>query len=644
VISPETILAVRERTDILAVVGEHVPSLKRRGRSFVGLCPFHKEKSPSFHVNPDRGFYHCFGCKESGSAIDFVMKLEGATFPEAVRSLAERLGLSVEETHAAPTEVDRQKRQKDDLYAVSQLAAVFFEQQLRDHPDREYALAELDRRGLRPSFAGGHGGPEVDQALQAFRIGYAPPEWDGLAKFVRAQGISPLTAETAGLLAPRTSGAGHYDRFRHRLMFAVVDPQGRVLAFSGRALEPHPSEKRDPSDKPAKYINSPETPIYTKGAMLFGIHAARHAIRSAGEAVVVEGNFDVVSLHARGITNVVAPLGTAFTLEQAKLLRRFASDVVLLFDADAAGRKAVAASAAPLAEAGLSVRVAALPDGRDPDEVVRERGPEAIAYALEVARDITAYKLDSLLDTSFAQSDAFERMRRIEEVGRILATAPSPIVRALHKSYADQLAGRLDLVRSGPDAFRALEQVVRRAAAEAPRPAPKVVRPGLPEEGNEPVVQTARPAEARIHPRDPALAARREIVGALIECPALLEDPEVAWCVDLLAGPSVLLVRAVREAWDPVRRRLDPIEFLEKIDPVYHDFARSRLGGPVHGSDQEAKGYLLATAEKLKSLLRRAETESLARENYKVDDDFETLAERAREASLIAQAQHKKLK
>jgi DNA primase len=643
VISPETILAVRERTDILAVIGEHVPSLKRRGRSFVGLCPFHKEKSPSFHVNPDRGFYHCFGCKESGSAIDFVMRIEGATFPEAVRSLAERIGLDIEESRVAPTEVDRQKRQKEDLYSVSQLAAVFFEQQLREHPDREYALAELDRRGLRPGFAGGSGDADVEQALQAFRIGYAPPEWDGLAKFLRAQGISPLTAETAGLLAPRSTGAGHYDRFRHRLMFAVVDPQGRVVAFSGRALAPHPSEpKKD--DKPAKYINSPETPIYTKGAMLFGIHAARHAIRSASEAIVVEGNFDVVSLHARGVANVVAPLGTAFTHEQAKLLRRFAPNVVLLFDGDSAGKKAVLLSQEPLAEAGLQTRVATLPEGKDPDEIVRERGPDAIVDLVSAARGLSAYQLENLLDASFAQSDAYERARRVGEVAKILRADTDPLVRAMHKSYADQLAGRLDLVRS-PDAFRALEASVRKAVADLPPPPPKPVRPRLPEEGELPP-PPASPKDARIAARVAGAAERREILGALIEFPTLLDDPEVSRTLEqnLLTGGSVRVIVALRNAWDSSAKRLDVSEFLAQIDTIFHDFVGSRLGGPQHESEAEAKGYLLGNAEKLKSLLRIVETENLARENYKADDDFETMAGRAREATLIAQARHKKLR
>lgn len=619
------------------MVGEHVPTLKRRGKSYVGLCPFHKEKSPSFHVNPDRGFYHCFGCKESGTAIDFVMKLEGATFPEAVRSLAERLGLEVDESREAPTEGDRQKRHKDDLYSVSQLAAVFFETQLREHPDRELALEELARRGLRPSWAGGANDADADEALQAFRLGYAPPEWDGLARFLKAQGISPLVAETAGLLVPKSSGAGHYDRFRHRLMFAVVDPQSRVVAFSGRALAPHPSDTRR-DDKPAKYINSPETPIYTKGAMLFGVHAARHAIRAAEEAVVVEGNFDVVSLHARGVTNVVAPLGTAFTLEQAKLLRRFAPAVVLLFDGDAAGKKAVRLSQAPLREAGLSVRVATLPEGTDPDELVREKGADAVREVVAQARGMTEHLIEEALDASFVSADAYERVRRVEQVAQILRDEPNPLVRSMFKSYADQLAGRLDLQRS-PEAFRTLEQTVRRAVADKPPPPPKSRRPGLPEEGDHAPSQQ-RPAEARIARRVSGAAERREIIGALIEHPGLLDDEEVDAMLqqDVVKGPSVHLVVALREAWDRRAGRLDSVEFLAQIEEAFHSFVASRLAAPLHESEEDAKRHLLKNAKQLKSLLLGEEAENLARENYKPEIEWETQTELAKEAASRVKA------
>src|SRR5262245_4435210 len=288
-ISPETIALVKERTDIVALVGETV-KLTRRGRSFLGLCPFHKEKTPSFHVNPERGFFHCFGCKESGGAVDFVMKIDGLTFPEAVRVLAERAGIEVTETatDASVREAAAARKAKEDLYAVNHLAATFFERALWGGPGAEphraahHARAELDRRGMvlpaggasglahRPDDAADEEATGWLDAVQAFRIGYAPPNCDALGSFLRQQGISASAAEKVGLLVPRQSGSGHYDRFRHRLMFAVIDVLGRVVAFSGRALaDPTPEElarigitPRDATDPPAKYINSPESPIY----------------------------------------------------------------------------------------------------------------------------------------------------------------------------------------------------------------------------------------------------------------------------------------------------------------------------------------------------------------------------------------------
>ncbi len=654
-ISPETIAVIRERTDILAVVTEHVPSLRRRGRSFVGLCPFHKEKTPSFHVNPDRGFFHCFGCKESGSAIDFVMKLEGSTFPEAVRALAERAGIEIERSSAPAPEIDRQRRQKEDLYAVSQLAAVFFEAQLREHPEREYALAELDRRGLRPSWAGGRTGEAgaglVDDTVQAFRLGYAPPQWDGLAQFLRAQGVSSMAAESVGLLVPRSSGAGHYDRFRHRLMFAVVDPQGRVVAFSGRALPPLPEERtshisQDRADAPPKYLNSPESPIYTKGHTLFGIHQARHAIRSEGEAIVVEGNFDVVSLHARGITNVVAPLGTAFTLEQAKLLRRFAPGITLLFDGDAAGKKAARLSREPSRDAGLSVKVATLPEGTDPDEIVRRKGETGIRELLDQSKGMLEYLIDCEFDETFTSADAHERVKRVERIVQLLREEKDPLVHSMAKTYADQVAGRLDIVRS-PEAFRALEHSVRRALAQAPPrllPAHRqeVETEPAPDDGRPP--PGTRPKDARISPKVPGAAERRAMVGALIEHPSLLGDPAVCEALGGLSGPSVQLVSALRRAWDPTHSRLDTGEFLAQIDKTFHIFVASRIAGPTHESEDDAKRDLLENANKLKRLLLTQEHENLARENYKPDNDWETSTELAREADQRVRARMRGLK
>ncbi len=649
-IPPEVIAAVRDRTNIVAVIQESVPSLKRRGRSFVGLCPFHQEKTGSFHVNADRGFFHCFGCKESGSVIDFLMKHDGYTFPEAVRALAERAGIVIEERNYDPAERDaaaRQKKQKDDLYAVNALAATYWESELREHPMREYALAELARRGLVPG-----NDKTADDALQAFRIGYAPPGWDGLAMFLKAQGVSPIAAESVGLLVPRSSGSGHYDRFRHRLMFAVVDPQGRVIAFSGRALaeipeEPgqpgHPStEKKDP---PPKYINSPESPIYTKGSALFGLYQARHAIRAEDCAVLVEGNFDVVSLHARGVQHVVAPLGTAFTVDQAKLLRRFCSNVTLLFDGDRAGQKATRLSRDPCKQAGIRARVATLPEGVDPDDFARTKGIEALSQVLSQARGMLDHLIEESLDESFVAADAFERSARAEYVSKLLAEEDDHLTRATLKMRVDYLAGRLDLhglalrrddsVRSDP--FRALLDKVRKDAAVA---------------GPRPVMQNADRRTARIQPRAPGSEQRKAMVGALIEYPELLDFPDVTAFLDLLEGVSAQVAAGVAKArilaasnetgpestrsgsegTNKEEKTINASVFLAQIPEAIHPFAFERLAAPEHDTVDLARESFLNNGAKLRNVILERETVEIAREQEKVLGDDEAEMRLARDA------------
>lgn len=649
-IPPETIALVRERTDILAIIQEAVPSLKRRGRSFVGLCPFHKEKTPSFHVNPDRGFFHCFGCKEAGSAIDFLIKHEGYTFPEAVRALAERAGIAVEETREGGnfTEAERQKKAKEDLYAVSALAATFYEDQLRRHLERDYALEELAKRGLEPGKSG-----KIDDVLQQFRIGYAPPAWDGLTAFLRQQGVSPTAAVEVGLLVPRSSGSGYYDRFRHRLMFAVIDPQGRVVAFSGRALRDLPAPEPPPTEgnrsalrfvnpaaskdagPPPKYINSPESPIYTKGQMLFGIHQARHSIRQQEKAILVEGNFDVVSLHARGIDNVVAPLGTAFTTEQAKLLRRFAPTLVFLFDGDAAGKKAVRVSADAVREAGMTARVANLPDGVDPDELSRTRGAEAISDLVARARGLREALIEMELDGTFVQADVFERVERVERIRRLISEEEDQIVRMELYSYADHAVsarldlhgmrvGRDDIHESGP--FAALQKSIRRdeAAARARGEAPR----------------TITPKDARVQQKDPGPMLRFEIVGCLLDFPHLLDDVEVAEQLSFLEGPAVMAIASLRRAWKGEEKRLDVDAFLAAIPPSMLRPIQKRLADPEWEQDAGAKEHLLDSAKQLKRLLLSQEAAQITRETYRAQGDWDAEAELLREAAERLRTKH----
>lgn len=651
-ISPETILLVRERTDIVAVIQESVPTLKRKGRVFVGLCPFHKERTPSFQVNQERGFFHCFGCKESGSVLDFVMKHDGLTFPEAVRLLAERGGIEVVEDTGPRTDADRLKKQRDDLFAVNHVAATFFEEQLRAHPHGHYAVDELAHRGIAPD----------NDAVGAFRIGYAPSGWDGLATYLRAQGVSASAAEQVGLLVPRSGGSGHYDRFRHRLMFAVMDVQGRVVAFSGRALAPVPEEREREGakhDPPPKYINSPESPIYSKGQSLFGLHQGRQAIRQTERAILVEGNFDVVALHARGMQNVVAPLGTAFTADQAKLLLRFAPYAVFLFDADAAGQKAVRASRDACRKTGLVARVGTLPRDengvfyKDPDELARARGIGAVEECVARARGMLEHLLEQALDETFAAADAYERAARLEHVGRLLAEEDDPLVRSIAKTHADYLASRLDVVRVAPgrEAFRALEQNVRTALRAAPpRPEPRP-EPRAPADGRDGREERAREPREPREPRDPvASRLKAAMVGAVLDFPELLADPAMDSHLALLDGHAAqtlaALGRALRAPGAGGRAatgnsRFDAPEFLSEIGALdgggagsrLHAFVASRLAAPEMESLEQARQVLEESAARLRKLELERETVETSRYIRERASAWEEEVELAREVA-----------
>lgn len=639
-IAQETIALVKDRTDLVALIGESV-RLVRRGRSFTGLCPFHKEKTPSFHVNPERGFYHCFGCKKTGSAIDFLMEQEGQSFTEAVRTLAARAGIEVSEnsTDAERREADAKRREKDDLYAVNHLAATFFEHSLRGGPGRaphplvHYAQEELARRGLSLPLEGDALNPIAD-TLQAFRIGYAPYGWDNLSTYLKQQGRRPSDAERVGLLVPRTSGSGFYDRFRHRLMFAVTDVHGRVIAFSGRVL-PEPSAAElaklgiaahapaSDGGAPAKYINSPESPIYTKGEHLFGLHQARQAIRQSEHAIVVEGNFDVVSLHARGIPNVVAPLGTAFTLTQAKLLRRFAQKVTLLFDGDAAGKKATRASRMPCAEAGLSAKVAVLPQGTDPDELCRRRGPDAIKSLVSHAKGMLEYLLDDALHgEGFQGTSLSEQQMRIQAVLKLLREENDPNIRAAAKLYADRLAANMMIHGQAPADLRQLERLVE-GALSGHREAYESARP--------PIVT---PERARSPVREDQLGLT--ILGALLDFPELLDDAQVAQAINVLDGDPVLATFAMRRCKTD-QKSLDAIEFLAQIPRSIHSFAAGRLSSPVFEAVGEAKAAVFENARKLELLsLKREKAAGVEKPNQ-----AEALGDHAAVEAMLREAQRR---
>lgn len=641
VIAQQTIERVREQTNLVELIGESV-KLERRGRSHVGLCPFHQEKSPSFHVNEERGFYHCFGCKASGDAIKFVQQTEGLEFHEAIRRLAERLGIEVVDdlSEAERRQHQAQKRREQMLYDVSAAAAVYFEKMLSEHPERSYALDELERRGLP------HGGP-AQATLSAFRIGYAPEGWDGLVQYLRRSGLDLEAAEKVGLLAPRRQGSGHYDRFRHRLMFAVLDLQGRVIAFSGRALpqlpKPQLPKSGETGDAPAKYINSPESPIYRKRDAVFGLYQARSALRSGEPCVLVEGNFDVVSLHARGVPGAVAPLGTAFTAEQGKLIRRFATTVTFLFDADNAGRKAVLASREPCREAGLAARVASLPTGMDPDEFSRQRGAEGVLGVVRAARGMLEHLIDQALEEGFAANDARARADKLRQITELLTGEDDPAVRALAEQHADQVVARLGVADART--FRALRGTVERAlrAGDAAAPGSGRADSGSKAAGLVSERPLAPPQKARSRARRDAIAA--EIVGALLDFPELLDKPAILAYADHVEGDLAAALAALRQSTAPAADGQAVVQLeaaLAKMPLSIQPFAIARVAAPRHQRVEDAEAELVGNLKKLQQhdLSRLASDTVGDLERARRAGDFETELELLREQARRARQRH----
>jgi DNA primase len=519
-IGRDTIDRIRSRVDIVAVIGESV-KLTHRGRSHTGLCPFHQEKSPSFSVSADKQLFYCFGCKVSGDVFKFVELSEGLSFIEVVKRLAERAGVEIvdERSNHDRQAEDRARKDKEDLYAVNAMACVFFERMLLEHPHSHFARAELEKRGL--PYEG-----EMRACLASFGIGYAPHGGDALVRYLRQQGVSPARAQQVGLIASRDDGT-FYDAFRHRLMVAIKDVQGRVVAFSGRIL-PTPEGAREPQSPPPKYVNSRESTIYAKGQTLFGLFQGRNAIRARGEAVIVEGNFDLVALHARGIENAVAPLGTAFTEDQARLLRRFGPAIVLLFDADSAGRKATWAARDTCKVVGLSARAARLPNGKDPDEFLRNNGVDAMKAVLKNARALDEILIDDVCEPIGEGANLSAKQTALQKI--------RPILEDQDLAFKEVLAKRA-AVRLGIEPG-ALWRLLRSAEVTPQRAEQKT--------GNAPLTEED--------------GLSRAIFEALLSCPDVLEEPEVQESLALVTGDWTFAIVALREEMRNSRRENRPLD------------------------------------------------------------------------------------
>lgn len=414
-VSKTMIEELRARCDVVDIIGSYV-ELKRAAGTYKALCPFHKEKTPSFNVNPARQIYHCFGCGAGGDVFRFVMEYEGVDFPTALRMLAERVNFRLEfETGPAKP---RQGPPKDVLYKTLDQAATLFHRVLREHDQAAGARAYLERRKLD------------DAVVNDFRLGYAPDMFDGMRKWAAQARISEEALLGTGLCA-QTEAGRTYDRFRDRLMFPITDAMGRTIGFSGRIL--------NDEVQAAKYVNSPETPLFHKSRVFYALDKARQGIIDSGTAIICEGQIDAIRCHAAGMPNVVASQGTALTEHHASLVKRFGEAVVLILDADPAGQKAAIRSAEAFLTAGLDVRIAALPPGEDPDSLILKSGRDALLNLVNSARSLVDFQIDVLEGSVDTGSEA-GRQRVIQNVLETISGIPSVVqqdqlIRQLSRRY-----------------------------------------------------------------------------------------------------------------------------------------------------------------------------------------------------------------
>jgi DNA primase len=373
-IPPEFIEEINRRLDIVDLVSKYV-SLKKQGRNFIGLCPFHSEKTPSFIVSPEKQIYHCFGCHAGGNGINFLMQIENLSFPEAIEKLADSFGIEIPRQKLSPIEEAKIQERKN-YFEINSIARDFYQEYLWSKAG-DNARGYLENRGL------------TAEIVKKFALGYAPDNWDTLLKYLLKKGYSHKQIESAGLITLRegmNENIKAYDRFRDRVMYPILDYKGQVVGFGGRILSSDP--------KQAKYLNSPETAFFHKSQNLYGLFTAGNSIRKLDEVVIMEGYMDVIAAHQFGVENAVAALGTAFTAEHAKLLRRYSNNVLLAFDGDEAGVKAANKSMDILKNLDCNLRVLHFPDNKDPDEFIREKGKLGWEeYISENALDFWGYKL-----------------------------------------------------------------------------------------------------------------------------------------------------------------------------------------------------------------------------------------------------------
>jgi DNA primase len=502
-IPEDKVSEIKNAADIVDIVSESV-LLKKTGKNFIGLCPFHTEKTPSFTVSPDKQIFYCFGCGTGGNVFSFLMKQEGLSFPDTARRLAKRYGIDLPIKPLSPDQ-KRKISEREGLLDINRRAMDFFHQALCRSTAGQAARSYLVHRGIS------------QKTIEDFKLGCAPDGWDRLLNYFAGQRISPALIEKSGLILPRKNKSGYYDRFRNRIMFPIIDANMQVIGFGGRVLD----------DSLPKYLNSPETPVYNKGRSLYGIQQAKEKCRDAGTVFIVEGYLDLLALYQHGIENSVATLGTALTSDHVRLLTRYAGRMVLVYDSDEAGIRSAQRCIGTFwrehvdfrrqdvfSEEKADTHILVLPAGHDPDSYVFEHGPEAFLEAASKAPGIITFLMDRAVDKHGLSTEG--KIRIISELQQSLAAINDRVAQAL---YIRQLAERTGIAET------AILERIRDIAAEKSRSGSR----GVPTNAPLPGLQTHDAKESALGASEPegvftGSRIERQIIAMMIQFPEILPD------------------------------------------------------------------------------------------------------------------------
>ena len=585
-VSRDVIEDVLDRVQIEEVVGEYV-ELKKSGASYKGKCPFHDETSPSFYVHPDRGFYYCFGCRKGGDAIRFLEEMEGRSFMESLRDLAGRAGVELPAEDVGGRARGREDDARRDRHMkLLESAAGLYHRVLAEHPDAGHARDYLERRGIS------------SETIERYRLGYAPNRWDFLVEHLRSSRTSPGDAVDVGLIRPRRSADGYYDWFRRRIMFPILSPGGKVIGFSGRLVG------GDGEVEEAKYINTPETPYYRKGEVIYGLYQAAPSIRRDGRAYLVEGNFDLVAMSQAGFENVVAPMGTAITEQQVSRLGRLGPELVFVFDGDKAGRAAAIRAFDVVAPSGRAARVAILPAGEDPDSLLRKSGVEALTDVLDGSMEMGRFVIRHAARAA-GDSDG----RKVEVIRKLWSTlgrVPDPMLRDL---YLKHVAGEFGIDESLIRRHVGLGAGTRREARsgrtdERTEPATLDVAPELLHLVGAvldvPQIATGRADEiAEIEPGHPGLEA---LLGMLRTAdPADVDrnlretltsrgdEPYKRWALERLVSPLYSTRGEAEEAFDDCHRKIVRSKIERRLAEVKREIDEAIRAGDTERFNELAR-------------------------------------------------------